>query len=779
MKLFLPTLLLPLLFAVAAPDATQAASRTAPVPYVVEARLPDAAQLAEPFQVQLSGYLGARVEKSERARLLQVDEDDLLDAFERRDVEHQAWQGEHAGKFLHAGTLAWSSSGDAALKAKLDRVVARLLKTQEADGYLGTYPSSKRWTGWDVWAHKYDLLGLLTYYRYTGDSQVLGACKRIGDLLCATFPARKSIIKAGEHMGMAATSVLEPIVLLYRATGDVKYLEFARYIVRSWEEPGGPRILQALSGGKGVQETANGKAYEMMSNLVGLCELARATGDSSLLAAVEAAWRDIVARQLYITGTTSHREHFAAPFDLPNNAGSNIGETCVTVTWMQLNAQLLRLSGQARYADEIERSAYNHLLGAQQPEGAQWCYYTPLEGAKPFGDLTNCCLSSGPRGVSLLPQLAYFKYLQGKVEGVAVNFFETSKAMLSLGGQSVSIEQKTHFPGVGGSMLTLRMKRPTTFGLKVRAPAWAKLMGLRLPGNRTDIPAQSGWVTVAPRRWKDGDSIAIGFRMVQQAVVGEHSNAGHVAIVWGPLVMAYDESLNPGLPPFNSATPTPLEVTRLTHPNVLAGPAAIGSRLRLSLWMQGARDKQAKGAVLVPFAEAGASGGRFAVWLRTAENLPHDLSLLSWGRTMISRRGNVTGDIRDGDPSTYAVTYDGAPATQDWFGIVLDEPATISRIVFAHGRSFHDGGWFDAAQGKPQVQAQREKGGAWQTIGTLDNYPATSATDSAGLRDGQQWTLRLPKSEAVVALRVIGSPASGDDASQAFASCAELQAFDK
>ena len=52
----------------------------------------------------------------------------------------------------------------------------------------------------------------------------------MGDLLIATFPAKKSINAAGTHVGMAATSVLEPVVLLYRFTGDVRYLDFARYI---------------------------------------------------------------------------------------------------------------------------------------------------------------------------------------------------------------------------------------------------------------------------------------------------------------------------------------------------------------------------------------------------------------------------------------------------------------------------------------------------------------------------------------------------------------------
>ena len=56
---------------------------------------------------------------------------------------------------------------------------------------------------------------------------------------------------------------------------------------------------------KAVNKIANGKAYELLSNLVGLCELARATGDRSLLEPVLIAWADIVANRLYVTGSAS------------------------------------------------------------------------------------------------------------------------------------------------------------------------------------------------------------------------------------------------------------------------------------------------------------------------------------------------------------------------------------------------------------------------------------------------------------------------------------------
>ncbi len=122
---------------------------------------------------------------------------------------------------MHAATLAWAYTGDDSLRKKLDYAAEELTKAQEADGYLGTYTPDKRFglypeADWDVWSHKYCLMGLLTYHRFTGNAAALDACRKVGDLLIRTFgpgPGQKSIIDAGTHVGMAATSVLEPLVL--------------------------------------------------------------------------------------------------------------------------------------------------------------------------------------------------------------------------------------------------------------------------------------------------------------------------------------------------------------------------------------------------------------------------------------------------------------------------------------------------------------------------------------------------------------------------------------
>ena len=752
------------------------ASRRAAAPTQVPARWAEAATLVHPAAVTLGGWLGARVDINASQRLLKVDTAPLLAGFQHKPGSHP-WIGEHVGKWLHAATLAWAHSAEPALRARILQVSGDLIAAQEADGYLGTYLPAQRFglypgADWDVWSHKYCLIGLLTVYHYLGHAGALRACSRAADLLLARFGPGRSILGAGTHLGMAATSVLEPMVLLYRATGDARYLRFAQYLVRAWDEPGGPGIASALLQGSPVTKVANGKAYEMLSNLVGLCELIRATGQRRHLQAVLAAWQDIVDKRLYATGTTSQLEYFQPDHDLRDGVQDHVGETCVTTTWIQLNLALLQLTGQARFGDELERSLYNHLTAAQHPAGEDWCYFTALQGRKKYDAHITCCHSSGPRGLALAPQTAYLHGRETGHDVLLISSFEPSGATLVLGGQTVRVEQHSGFPYTGRTVLRLSLKRPARFAIKLRAPAWS------LPMQATGATLRSGWAEWPLRTWNNGDELTVHFNLAARVMSGGATQAGRAALAWGPFVLAYEQPANPGLP-----GPHHLALAPGTSVQALPGPGlAFVTGVDLPGGGPAAADRRA--ARFLSFADAGAQGGRFQVWLHGPGTVlrpraPSD-SLLADGEESRSRAGNGRGSIIDGDFNQVANTWDGEAAAEDWFAVTLEEPAIASRFVFTHGRSDHDGGWFDTQAGKPRVQVQRSAGAAWETVGVLEGYPATTAQDVATLGDpraSRSFTLDLPAPVRFIAVRVVGKPASGDRPAQAFVSCAELQAF--
>ena len=737
------------------------------VPYQVPARLGDAVELLSPAEVQLGGWLGQRVGVNESRRLVDTDLRPFLAGYHKKPGTHP-WIGEHIGKWIHAATLAWANTGDVVLKKKLDQAVAELISTQEPDGYLGTYvpeerfnraPGPGRDAGWDVWSHKYNLIGLETYYDYTGDRAALESCRKMADLLVRIFPTERSIIDSGWHVGMASTSVLEPIVVLYRMTGETRYLDFARYIVKSWDEPHGPAILKSLLDGKGVDQIGNAKAYEMTSNLVGLCELARVTGDEQMLKAAENAWSDIVRHQLYITGTASQWERFQSDYDLRNDVGAHVGETCVTVTWIEMNLELLRITGEAKYAQELQRSFYNHLAAAQNPAGEDWCYYTPLEGSKPYDSGITCCHSSGPRGMALIPQSSYLRSRFSAVDAVLVSTFETSRATLTLGGESVTLDQVSGFPYRGESLLTFHLKKPAAFAVKILAPDWAA------PVEIASAQTQAGWAVLPPREWKDGDTISIRFQLKSNLVLGQGGNRGNAAFTWGPFVLAVESK--PALPKLSTLGFAKEESL-----------APVDGRLVFKAGVVGKSPGKPVEATFVPFADAGSGGSDYRIWLRApGVAVGSSDPLLEGGQWSQSRRGRRQEHAEEVEQGAMHTTFDGTKAEQDWFAVTLPEPVTIGRVVFVHGTTFPNGGWFDTSKGKPVVQVRRTPDGDWESVGTLGNYPVTSALQGRRLQNGQAFMLRLEKPATVFAVRVSGVPAGGSDTSENYVTCAGLEAF--
>lgn len=749
----------------------RAGASISPLPDKVTPAIADRQDMQVPDCVHLTGWIGTRMAVNESNRLALLDADRLLEGYRHRPGR-QTWDGEHVGKWLHAATLAWVNTGDPALRKKLDFVAAELVKCQLPDGYLGTYLPPDRWTAWDVWAHKYNLIGLTTYMRYTGNLEPRDCCRRMADLLCRDFgdkPGQRDIITAGYHTGMAPTSVLEPMVLLYRITGEPRYLDFCKYILRAWEQPDGPKIISTLLTAKRVDKVGDAKAYEMLSCLNGALEYYRTEGGpKELLQACLNAWQDIVDNRLYPTGTASYREVFHGDYDFPNI--NNVGETCVTVTWLQFNAQLLRLTGEKRFADQIEKTVLNQLMGAQACDGTRWGYYVQMEGTKPYTNNLdgNCCLSSGPRGIALIATFA----VTTDADGVVVNLYDSGTARLSLrDGTPVALDMKTDYPEDGNIELTVSARSQKPFAVKLRVPPWCNQAAVQVNHKKVRGKTGDDGYLALRRNWRDGDKIELHLDVRQRIVSGSHKDEGKLAVFYGPLVLAADQDASGGQSAYITriADPAKLVVTPEPAPSTIdPWPGA-----RIFAVADGGTNLPFR---LVPFADAGETGGDYQIWLpsgppRAGQNLLLD------GIETRSRRGNDPGSIIDDNLQSEAVTFNGRRAAQDWYAVALRHSVTISRIVFVHGRTFHDGGWFDASDGKPRVQVKCAPSDSWQDLCVIQDYPATTATDPAGLKGGERFTCQLEKPVNITAIRVVGKPACGDNPKQSFSSCAELQAF--
>jgi DUF1680 family protein len=557
-------------------------------------------------KIQIGGWLGDRLKANTQQRLKKVDEDEILAGFINRPGSH-SWIGEHIGKFLDAACNAYANNHDTALKTQIDRSAQQLIATQLPDGYLGTYDMDSHWTSWDVWCHRYDLMGLLQYYQLSGFKPSLTACEKIGDLIIKTFGTEKGqrdIVRAGGHVGMAATCILESMTELYRFTGNKTYLDYCYFLVNSFNNPSGPRIITTLDSVGRVDKVANAKAYEMLSNFLGIIKLYRLTNDEQFLKPLEAAWKDIVASRLYITGTASSFEHFQDDSILPATDKDNMGEGCVTTTWVQFNYQLFCITGQMKYLDELERSVYNHLTGAEHPQTGGVSYYTPLIGKKPYRTVITCCMSSVPRGIAMIPLFA-----NGKINNnPSFLFYQPGNYTTTVAQKKVGFTTVGNFLAEQPVTITVNDNTTTPATLEFRKPYWANDFSIVLNGQKQSF---TNTETIAIKRlWKKGDKITVSFKLETLVLNGGKSYPNQIALQRGPQVLAFDKNIN-GF----GAEEVTIDTNNIqlqTYTSPLPTQWIGNEKFQLKAGNIG------KKIILVPYADASQTGGVISTWIKTA-----------------------------------------------------------------------------------------------------------------------------------------------------------------
>lgn len=293
-------------------------------------------------------------------------------------------------------------------------------------------------------------------------------------------------------------------------------------------QPRGMAIINSLLKYKQVNKVANGKAYEMLSNLVGVIKLYRVTGQSELFQASKIAFDDIVAKRLFVSGTTSDHERFKDDFELQADTAAHMGEGCVTTTWIQFNMQLLGITGELKYFNEIEKSVYNHLLAAENPATGCVSYYTPLIGVKPYRCHITCCLSSVPRGISFIPYLNYGHLAKMPT----VFFYETANikdtVLVNSQGLPLALKIQSKFPQEGAAVIGVRIPKAATFAIQLRVPVWAKAFKATVNGKvYTGKPDE---LIKISNTWKPVDQIAVTFEIPVNVLPGGKSYPDYVAI---------------------------------------------------------------------------------------------------------------------------------------------------------------------------------------------------------------------------------------------------------
>ena len=280
----------------------------------------------------------------------------------------------------------------------------------------------------------------------------------------------------------------------------------------------------------------------MMSCYDGLLELYKVTNDPRYLKAVEATVTSIIADEINIAGSGSSFECFYKGKALQTEPAYHTMETCVTMTWMKLCYDLLRLTRNPLYADQIERSAYNALAASMKEDASQIAKYSPLEGARSAGEEqcgmhVNCCNMNGPRAFALLPEAAVTDY----GDELFVNLYGPMSSTVRLDGGEVLLEQATSYPEQGDIEIMIDPRKSFEFTVSLRIPAWSAVSMVTVNGQSVEGAIPGEYLRLK-RRWEAGDRIGVKLDMRGRLI----RQGGFQAIERGPVVLARDTRFGDG-----------------------------------------------------------------------------------------------------------------------------------------------------------------------------------------------------------------------------------------
>ncbi len=558
-------------------SVTGCARSSEDAPKLVEPVVKDNLQLLPHGSIQLSGFVHDRLQQQSE---FLFDEQFLAEMVDKiRMQPHRLIngkptglaEGEFWGKAVRALSRYYQYSGDPHLRERLEATVADIMSLQTPDGSISdTHPDLQPYHS-DIWDRKYTLLGLINSYESTGDERVLKSAMDLADhtiSLVGPYPKVRIVHTSfnssptnpdGWFFGVESSSILEPIMRLYRLTGKEEYLEFARYIVEDEGATSTGNIFEEMLEGKDAKDLINGRAchaYSITSCFEGLMDYYRVTGNEKWKKATRNLYDNILEKELAVIGTycglEGGNENFAHSA-LHQAYSTRQGlEACSAPRWMALSQHLLLLTGDSKIMDEYEKSFYNAVLGSIRPDGRAVDYFTRLTGTRPdmrrnfrreFAHTSfTCCSYNVAETLANVPFYTIMKAEGGPV----INLFIPSTAKLKLANDNeVTISQVTDYPGTDEVTIDVNPLKPAHFPVRLRIPEWSKQTIVTVNGTEQEV--EPGSYLVINREWKAGDRIMLSLdmrcRLVQSPEGSPAEADGFRALVRGPIVLARDKRL--------------------------------------------------------------------------------------------------------------------------------------------------------------------------------------------------------------------------------------------
>ncbi|MCX7006137.1 MAG: glycoside hydrolase family 127 protein [Kiritimatiellaeota bacterium] len=466
----------------------------------------------------------------------------------KKDKQSEFWDGAAEG---YLGLALLSSSilaDDPALKKRADDFVATILKSQDADGYLGIHDAKKRYTPQmiDRAGHiGFMLQGLLDYAQAMDRKDVLAAVERAVQCDMRHFNRATTNLHAAGFLVMSYPQFLDALA---QATGKKEYADYGAFLVESYNTSGEldspiyadcklPHLLDA-------KRPFYCHACNTTGNLALPWLAYYASGAAQLKQAGENAFAKF-ERQRSASGSL--------PGDEDNQGREPSPEIPVvfcSTTYLVENSLIVgEKTGGSRCFDIAEQAFFNAGMGARLPDGTAHAYlkrdsefsldypgvfhrerYSPAH--EPF-----CCTL---RMISTLPTYVghmFKKTADGRA--LAALCFGPAIVETEVAGAKVRVEEQTRYPFESQLEFRVQAAKLVTFEFLVRVPTWASTADVQCAG--ATISRQDDYVSVR-KQWGTGDMVRATFATPVEAIRWVNNE---FVLKSGPLVFAADLGATP------------------------------------------------------------------------------------------------------------------------------------------------------------------------------------------------------------------------------------------
>lgn len=446
---------------------------------------------------------------------------------------HWGWEaptcqlrGHFLGHWISAAAKLIAADGEPELRVKLNNIVSELARCQELNGgeWVGSIPEkyfTRMIKNQYIWSPQYvmhkTIVGLSDAYIYAGNTQALDILSHLSDwYITWTEKAAETnphAVYAGEEAGM-----LEVWAQLYQLTKDEKYLTLAK----RYADAG---LFRKLKEGKDSLTNCHANASIPFTH--GAAKMYEITGDSDWLEVIKLFWKAAVTdRGMFSTTGMNAGEFWVPPHMQGHFLGSSDQEFCTVYNMVRTASYLLKYTGEAQYADYIERALYNGFLAQQNAQTGMPAYFLPLGAGscKKWGTKTRdfwCCHGTMVQAQTLYPELVWFT----DGDKITAAQYIPSEFTAEMNGANVTVSQTTGMKYYNdqaffdekddGQMsrwllkFSVKCDKPVRFTLSLRVPEWAKGVELEVNGKNTAAPVKDGWLDITAD-WQN-DSVQVFF----------------------------------------------------------------------------------------------------------------------------------------------------------------------------------------------------------------------------------------------------------------------------